>query len=365
MPAYLMTIRRKPTKTMSVRQKYPGFLPPRFDGIFRPQTTTTSKIFNSSVYPTGVRTKSLQNIQSQKTTCMFDFTKKEKPEIKCTTSQEIRKSCTPGLSPRGFRDTPRSGRSFRDGGCNWVTTEQKQNTPDVRDHLYINTFFPEERPMRYRELTLPSIHQDRPWSVSEGNPSKRFSKHDAHQLIGTDSRRQHKPRIGLAGTSKKDSPDTNLLSVSFDVKQIPNPNKEQDIQHSKGFANGVRRIYNSPNYPKRPVASEPGRYRPFSTVNIHKSRQISAQVSNSPKHFVSVNQYMKYVEDKLFEERVKVSNPTNTAELCPRTGINTSLSQYHDPTIRALQSVIHVNMPSSKGHSSSGSSSSLTSTGSR
>ncbi|RUS90872.1 hypothetical protein EGW08_001379, partial [Elysia chlorotica] len=58
----------------------------------------------------------------------------------------------------------------------WMSREdrlalEKEAGADIRDPLYLNTFFPDERPVRFHKTTLPTVRnstqKSRPWTVSE------------------------------------------------------------------------------------------------------------------------------------------------------------------------------------------------------
>ncbi|KAK6187722.1 hypothetical protein SNE40_005682 [Patella caerulea] len=313
----------------------------------------TGELLNASVYPSGVRTKTLEQLQQNYgAPCLLDFIRDEESNIPSIRNEAntrtkrfdrgVYNSKHMNSSPR---EPPNSSRSEKREmkKTMWLTTEHKCTIPDVRDTVYINTFCPEERPLRYKEITLPRISKERPWTVNEGTPAKRSNAALSQDPIKSDRGGYHDRSNGWVGSSSRTRhPNIGGMSNSLpfcDIKRIPIVDRMKytsDLYNSNYMA--------SPRNTNRPLRAEQGKYRPFSTISV-KIPHVYRETSNSPKMFISVGQYMRYVETKALQ--VKVNKTLTTPAPSPQQRFNTALSRYHDPDNQAVQFVMNVNRPPS------------------
>ncbi|XP_076467155.1 uncharacterized protein LOC143298235 [Babylonia areolata] len=336
---------------------------------------------------------------------------REKRRWGYSSTEESRRSRSQGRRGGGGGGGGEEGGGGGGGGGGAGDGEKKMvMMKDIRDPLYLNTYCPEERKLRYKKSTLPRLSgssssttnttttRARPWTVSEPNPSYRFLRNSQEAADSEKGPTGGKPtwarpganfRIdardvmarakGRAFTSvpgdegEEDSEDTDSMTgsqVLLEVKsyfhngdvvvgdQRDSLRGKQGCLHSKvkqciKFVKYREKLARTTSV-ERPLKAENGRYRPFSTTTIRTPRTSATHSSPGPRHPdpTSVEIYKEYIDTIALQTRLvsaadKRRKPRPAVSGVPRN--NTAASSYQDSV---LQSVSDSNRPATSCNAS-------------
>ncbi|KAL8579489.1 hypothetical protein ACOMHN_025442 [Nucella lapillus] len=276
--------------------------------------------------------------------------------------------------------------------------EEKKKMKDIRDPLYLNTYCPEERRLRYKKTSLPRVsNRTRPWSVSEPNPAYRFVSQSQEAVPSSQMAkgRKGKPAWFSAGQNFRidardvmarnkgrqsvhvqddedgEAPEETesvsgsqaLLEVKsyFPVSGVTVLGDQRDTLRGKQgclhakvkqcikFVKYREKLARSLSV-ERPLKAENGRYRPFSTTTIRTPRDAppSSSYSTGPRHPdpTSVEIYKEFIDTIALQTRLvsaadRRRKPRPAVSGVPRN--NTAASSYRQDS--AIQSVSDSNRP--------------------
>ncbi|KAK7108642.1 uncharacterized protein [Littorina saxatilis] len=391
----------------------------RTDHYGRDSTRHADYLLSMAVFPTGVRTPLLSDLQrktehqcgfqgidkgnerrsarhvniqdrkpnSGRRDSVTDSLKKPPPNTLLTVS--IKLTDRTHVSRSISLVSPSSRKTYSKDGYRWVnastpgtrscSTGGNEDKPrDIRDPLYLNTYCPAERTLRYKKTTLPRIStRARPWTVSESNPSYRVARNSQDAVSVKQNERQSKvawhqaPRQGNfridardvisrvkgpGGDSQAEEEvaETESMSGSQALLEVKSyfPQTEEDAlgdqrDHIKGkdgcLHSKVKQCIKFVKYREklarsmeRPLKEEKGRYRPFSTTTVRTPRTTPTALPSAHQRHpdpISVEIYKEYIDAIALQTRLvsaadKRKRPRQTVSGLPR--YNTAASSYRD-----------------------------------
>ncbi|XP_071114253.1 uncharacterized protein [Haliotis cracherodii] len=335
----------------------------RRDRWGRDTTSQSDYLLSATLFPTGVRAPALEELQQK----CGPISRIENPRV--VPRGIIASESWPGSGPKvltlrkGKESPPDSHRSSQNRSealhCNFRSYHwsQMMKKRDVRDPMYINTYCPDERPLRFKETSFPRITKGRPWSVGESNPSKRFvrvrdERKSAGQLTSK-TRVQgtplHPSREAFHTVANKEDSEQ-----YFEVKRVSADERSRPRGQGTCLYSQVRQCIrlarnHDPRRGKkieRPMKSEIGKYRPFSTTRI-RTPCASPQPHSSYKEHDSADTYRSYVITKALQTKMSGSRSAGTIASGVVARNNTAASTYFDVESQVVQSVADSNMPDS------------------
>nr|KAG5686776.1 hypothetical protein BaRGS_009996 [Batillaria attramentaria] len=182
-----------------------------------------------------------------------------------------------------------------------VGNSQGGRQKDIRDPLYLNTYCPGERKLRFKKTSssLPRIFsRNRPWTVSESNPA-----YSLEYLGQTRIKYEEEDRESTVSGSQA------LLEVK---SYFPHAEGEQPLEDQREGLRGKEGCLHSrvkqcikfvkhrdrmASRVERPMKQEHGKYRPFSTTRtrlvsaVHKRRKTKHPVSGLPRYNTAASSY--------------------------------------------------------------------------
>ncbi|XP_067675869.1 uncharacterized protein [Haliotis asinina] len=341
----------------------------RRDRFGRDTTSKSDYLLSATLFPTGVRAPALEELQQKCGPISRLENARETPR------RVIAPESLPGAGPKVLAlrkgkesppDTHRSSQSKSEAlSCNLRSYHWSQmlKKKDVRDPMYINTYCPDERPLRFKETSFPRISKGRPWSVGESNPSKRFvrvrnERKSAGQMTSktrVQGTSLHRSRKAFHATSTKEDGEQ-----YFEVKHVSAQNSRSRGQEACLYSQVRQCIRLVRNHDvtfrkrtERPMKSETGKYRPFSTTRI-RTPCVSPQPRYTYKEQDSADTYRNYVITKALQTRMSGSRSAGTVASGVVARNNTAASTYFDVESQVVQSVADSNMPDSDSKTTSG-----------
>ncbi|XP_005110271.1 uncharacterized protein LOC101854677 [Aplysia californica] len=296
----------------------------------------------------------------------------------------------------------------------WVSrdtrdADEAKNSTDIRDTMYLNTFFPDERPVRFNKMSLPRINRgnrSRPWTVSEANISARAAAMTLGRKPGLSSRTRYigtakssvlarsQPRLPVSSaTSSTDvlppksilntrrhghqknnkegmdndndndnDEDKPLLEIRPFVSMSNFDDQRDKLKGKDGCLNSrVKQCVRFVRYRERldkqdddrPMKYESGRYRPFSNTNIREHDVPNPPPTPEAKLQKSVETYRKYIENIAIQTKMSSPKPftfrgVSSVNTRQHSSLTASTSGV-DTDSMVVQSVMDSNLPDTSG----------------